>query len=333
MNWADEPYIRVYKRITPDWALVPWRTRNFFSAELCRLVDRSGVLELGRAGIRGVVALIPGATLADLPEIEGHIRVLCEDGCVRINGTTLIIPNYLSAQECRQSDRLRQADSRGKRRAAALGAGNSGDTTPETSPPVTTRHQPSPAVTDCHSSLPSFLPSFPPTPRTAEAAEGESVPDERPASQPEQPATEPPPDTAPATTPAPEKHSEQDDEQAYVDAYREHFGSPHADLTKRGRRTFRELRARVGLAALIGSIPNLAKDELTRKWSLDQVCSQAGIDRGCRVPSTDSAEPERPASPSPPAPGPEVPRLSPSQAAQNLARLRSLGVLNAFPEA
>jgi hypothetical protein len=276
MNWADEPYIRVYKRVSPDWGLVPWQTRSFFEAQLCRLVDRSGVLELGKAGVRGIVPLIPGATLADLPAIEEHIRLLCEDGCVRISATTLVIPNFLAAQEARQSDRQRQADSRGKRRAAALG-GNPVKKSTEEAPEITSSHSASPDVTGGHSSL-AELSLAEPSPLPPNGAPGAVAPV----------GGGSPSASKGQSEPEPHPSDEFDRYAAYVS---QRFRRPNlVRLEPRDRRkaerNFASMRREHSYDELVRMADALERDEHVRtKWPLAKVLTSEGYDRATAEPA------------------------------------------------
>ena len=109
MRWEDERYVRFYTRNTPEWLSMSWHARGLMGL-LMRSVDRAGVLPLGRLGLKGVAA----AVQAPWSEIEAPLRELIEDGCVRFNESVcaILIPNFLEAQEARQSDRARQAKAR-----------------------------------------------------------------------------------------------------------------------------------------------------------------------------------------------------------------------------
>lgn len=136
MDWADERYVRVYTRDTPDWVALGWEAQALFVLIL-RKVDRAGVIDLGRNGDAGLANL-----LRIPPEVfERSIRVLLEDGCVTRSHTLsqLVVPNFLSAQEARQSDRQRQHETRARRRdrAKSVESHNTGHTV---SPPVTDGH-------------------------------------------------------------------------------------------------------------------------------------------------------------------------------------------------
>jgi hypothetical protein len=103
MRWEIERYVRVYRRDTAKWALVPWRTKAFFW-ELLRKADLDGRIELDdMAPAAAVVALFRG-TADDVPEVEKHLEVLLADGCVRdVPGDAkhprhLFVPNYRDAQ-------------------------------------------------------------------------------------------------------------------------------------------------------------------------------------------------------------------------------------------
>lgn len=116
MTWDDERYVRLYTRDTPEWLCLSFLAQGLFCL-LLRKVDRAGVLPLGRLGRRGAVVAIghPG----EWARLEGALDELLVDGCVRIEGEALVIPNFLDAQEAQASDRARAKKARERRRDLA----------------------------------------------------------------------------------------------------------------------------------------------------------------------------------------------------------------------
>lgn len=121
LNWSDESYVRIYTRDTIGWNLLPWETQGLF-ALLKRKVDRAGVLQLGRHGLRGVSALIGGPGSWDT--IEPHLDALLADGWFELHGegddAYLFIPGHMEAEEAHSSSAARMRKSR--ERAAATSA-------------------------------------------------------------------------------------------------------------------------------------------------------------------------------------------------------------------
>ncbi len=119
MHWEDERWIKVYTRDTPEWTSLSWEARGIFLL-LLRIVDRAGVLNLGRSGQKGLATMlrVPPDALADaLSELEAVENVRLEDG-------RLVIPNHVEAQEARASPKERQA-ARRERNKAKKGDGES----------------------------------------------------------------------------------------------------------------------------------------------------------------------------------------------------------------
>jgi len=110
MDWANEQWRKLFVRDTDSWLLLSWLARALFVFML-RKVDRAGVLETKR-GPRGVAALVG----MPLDQVEPALAELLEDGCVAIHDVGYVIPNFLDAQEARQSDAKRQRESRERRR-------------------------------------------------------------------------------------------------------------------------------------------------------------------------------------------------------------------------
>ena len=108
--------------------------------------DRSGVFECGCHTPSQAVTL---ATRLPADVVEVGLQRLLKQGTWVINDEKVIWPNFLKAQTCRRSDKVRQAESRRNRRENSLTPLDSLSHTE--SPPVTTvvtpSHQPSPQVT------------------------------------------------------------------------------------------------------------------------------------------------------------------------------------------
>jgi hypothetical protein len=190
--WSDERYVRLYTRDTPDWLCLSFPAQGLMCL-LLRKVTRAGVLELGRAGRRGVFIAVGHAHQAAM--LDPALDELLADGCVEIVGDNLVIPNFLEAQEAEASDKARARKRREKVRDVAraggvTGSGHTPPAEPEPSRDVTPRLEtPEPRdgpvtprdarVTTCDETVtPSrAVPPVPPVPLEAAAAEpeGESV--------------------------------------------------------------------------------------------------------------------------------------------------------------
>jgi hypothetical protein len=143
MRWEDERYVKLYSRDTPEWMSLTFEAQGLFRILLTK-VDKAGVLELGRLGLRGVAVVLGHAGRWDV--IEDALDQLIVDGCVTVSDdkTRLLIPNFVDAQEARMSDRARQHEHRAKSRDMARAEVTDGHTT---SHAVTRRHTPSHDVT------------------------------------------------------------------------------------------------------------------------------------------------------------------------------------------
>lgn len=118
MRWEDERYVRVYTRDTAEWRALGWEAQALVH-QLFRKVDRAGLLELGRTGLRGLADL----TQIPLEVVERALPILIEDGCVTwvSDGRSLFIPNFLEAQSAKSSDKARQQAARERARDGARG--------------------------------------------------------------------------------------------------------------------------------------------------------------------------------------------------------------------
>ena len=109
MRWEDERYVRVYTRDTVDWQYLSFEAQGLLTL-LLRKVDRAGILEFGRHGVEGVAAAIGHPNRWDT--IKPALDQLVADGCVAVEPSRLVLPNFIEAQEAKTSDRERQRKSR-----------------------------------------------------------------------------------------------------------------------------------------------------------------------------------------------------------------------------
>lgn len=146
IDWSNEPFARLYKRETDDDLLLSWEARAVWH-EFLKRCDRSGMLET-RRGVQGMAALLR----VPLEVIERVLQELIEDGRIRsVPNVGFVAPNYLQANDSPRSDRVRQAESRLRRKQDALNAGNhnseSRDSSHDVSHDVTRGHTESQPVT------------------------------------------------------------------------------------------------------------------------------------------------------------------------------------------
>ncbi len=149
MDWANEKYVRLFIRDTTTWKLLPWQARALLPLIL-RKLDRSGVMDLGTDGEDGLAAVIE----VPLEFLQSGLPALLKRDVLRILAGRLVMPNFLAAQEARQSDAQRKRESRENQRLAAM------KSQPVTDGPETSQSQP---VTTCHTSSDSVTPDYPQT--------------------------------------------------------------------------------------------------------------------------------------------------------------------------
>lgn len=115
MHFEDERFVKIYTRDTVTWKLLGWEGRCVL-VMLLRKVDRAGCLDVPPEGMEGLCLLL------DLPEdiTDRGLSACLRRGCVVHTGTVLTIPRFSAGQESRQSDKLRQQESRAKRRDCAM---------------------------------------------------------------------------------------------------------------------------------------------------------------------------------------------------------------------
>lgn len=229
MRFEDERYVRVFTRDTTTWLMWSWQARFVFMS-LLRKVDRAGVVNVGAHGLRGLSVLIG----VPLEIVETGMAELLADETVKGADGAFVIPKFLAAQECSQSDKARQLAKRERDRVRIVSGGERGDSSREptkrdetsrnvTQPSriVTERHETSRAVTPRHALSLRTVPSVPsvPDPPKAPPPGGSALsrlgikpdrtPIPTPIPTPDEPttppplATPPPPDESPLATPPP----------------------------------------------------------------------------------------------------------------------------------
>ena len=139
LDYSDERYARLYTRDTPEWHVLTWQAKAVYCL-LRRKVDRSGVVPLGRGGLRAVSALVgvPG----DVG--EPAMRELADSGYLDINAARVAVVEFVESETAVKSDALRQAESRARRGASDV---TKRDTESRN---VTKSHTGSHAVTESH---------------------------------------------------------------------------------------------------------------------------------------------------------------------------------------
>lgn len=139
MDWANERYVRLYTRDTMTWKRLPWQSRLLIPA-IMRKLDRSGVIDLGEDGEDGIADFI------EVPAefVQAGLPELLRREVFVVRGKRLVMPNYIAAQETRQSDAQRQRDSRERRATAGDKPSPEPEDSHHLSPPVTSGHPESP---------------------------------------------------------------------------------------------------------------------------------------------------------------------------------------------
>jgi hypothetical protein len=118
MDYADEPYRRMYSRRTVTNKRLGWEGRA--------VMHEMGIYELDRAGVfefpqdEDPVESVAVAT--DLPAkvVRVGLERLFKTKTWLLQPGAIVWPNYVHAQNCARSDRLRQQESRERRRDEAM---------------------------------------------------------------------------------------------------------------------------------------------------------------------------------------------------------------------
>lgn len=121
MDWTNERYVRLWVRDGMPWKRATWEARCTY-AMLIRKVDRSGVLgELGAATPEALAVMIEmplAVVMVGEPQLVDLGIIVRRD----THGGSYFVPDFGPAEEAVQSDKLRAANSRARRREVALGS-------------------------------------------------------------------------------------------------------------------------------------------------------------------------------------------------------------------
>jgi hypothetical protein len=115
MRWEDERYVRVYVRDTVTWKLLPWQAKCLLVV-LMRKLDRAGVLDLGKTEPTKAVAAI---VEIPLEVVTTGLPALIDSSTLELSDHSIVMPNFIEAQECSMSDNQRKRESRARQRDLA----------------------------------------------------------------------------------------------------------------------------------------------------------------------------------------------------------------------
>src|SRR4051812_31636259 len=145
MRWEDEQYIKVYTRDTGEWLALGWEAQSLFLL-LLRKSDRAGIVHSGRAAERGLA----GMTGMPLDVVSRALRLLLDDGCLRECDGGYVVPNFIAAQEARQTDKTRKAAQRQRDRDQSVRGGSAMVRDMEAAEERARSHEVTPVVTRGH---------------------------------------------------------------------------------------------------------------------------------------------------------------------------------------
>jgi hypothetical protein len=151
VEFADEPYVRLYTRDTKTWLRLGFEGQTVLMF-LLRKLDRAGVLD-GIEEPASDVALITGVP-TEIVRIG--LERLLERRVFEIVGDRLVMPNFLRAQSAIRSDKARQRDMRDKRLAAAKCVTQRDEESREPTPSHAESHGVTPSIAYPNTAQPSL---------------------------------------------------------------------------------------------------------------------------------------------------------------------------------
>ncbi|MEE9395234.1 MAG: hypothetical protein V3W41_22305 [Planctomycetota bacterium] len=117
MDWENERYVRAYTRDTADLLAIGWEGRTTLW-EMLRKADRAGIVE-------GDIEVLPELLRLPAEVVRTGLKKMLQRGVAELGivegADCFVLPNFIEAQEAKQSDKQRQRESRGRRRDAARG--------------------------------------------------------------------------------------------------------------------------------------------------------------------------------------------------------------------
>lgn len=116
LDWSDERFVRVFTRDTADWLALSYDAKGFY-LQLRRKVDRAGVLDLGHQPHRALASILGAPEI--MPHVDGWLRELEAVHALALCGSKLVLGHFIESEEAVSTVRLRQAESRARRRDLA----------------------------------------------------------------------------------------------------------------------------------------------------------------------------------------------------------------------
>lgn len=160
MDWENESYVRLYIRDTTTWLRLGWNGQCVL-AQILRKMDMSGVMDIGE--LEPWEAAVVHCRAPEDAARDG-MKACLAHGVFAHNDTYLVAPNFREAQEAVKSDRLRQKESRERRRLDAMSQNVTDQSQNVTkchagSRAVTLGHAPSLSAVQCSAVQDSAVPS------------------------------------------------------------------------------------------------------------------------------------------------------------------------------
>jgi hypothetical protein len=120
VDYADEPYVRLFISDTVTWELLSFEAQTVLLHMLKGRFDRSGIFEHGRhAPSRAVTA----RTKIPLQIAEAGVAELVETGTWVLGDGCIVWPTFVAAQNTPRSDKARAAEYRQRRATAKVSSG------------------------------------------------------------------------------------------------------------------------------------------------------------------------------------------------------------------
>jgi hypothetical protein len=271
-DWQDERWVKLYVRDEPEWLVLPWWARGLFD-EILKRVDPAGLMRLGKAGRKAIAASLSSPWDEQLADA---VQLLIDDGAIRLLDcdTLLSVPNFVEAQEAKQSDKARQQKRRIRQQAMGSvtpcdGSVTESDQEPRNTTQAATLHDTpntTPNVTLCDTTVTprdaSVTPRIPSVTRVTDSVTRCHVEKRREEKRDDLDPAAPVPSSAPPTEPGPRARAVKETDPAQVFVHWQAVLMPGAKkTTERINRIKARLKEGFTVEQLCQAIDGAANDD------------------------------------------------------------------------
>ena len=102
MDWSSERWVKLYKKSTPSWVMLPWQSRALFPLML-KECDARGMIAVGRGGVKALAAVVR----LPVQVVRVGLAGLELSGSVLVDTATISLTHFTDAQLTRSSNAVK----------------------------------------------------------------------------------------------------------------------------------------------------------------------------------------------------------------------------------